>query len=456
MHHRVVIVGGGFGGLHAAQSLRRSDVEVTLIDRRNFHLFQPLLYQVATGGLSPADISSPLRGILNRQKNAHVIKGEVVDFEVDERQVKLRDGVVDYHTLIVATGTRHHYFGNDSWEECAPGLKTIEDATDIRRRVLSALEQAEREPQDELRRALMTFVVVGGGPTGVELAGALAELTRETVQHDFRSIDTSKCTIVLVEGADRILPAYPPQLSEQAAASLQRLGVRVRTQAMVTDVKPNSVTIKSEDQLQVLPTCTVLWAAGVQASPLGKALASATGATLDRQGRVMVEPNLSLPGHSEIFVIGDLANFSHQGGDPLPGIAPVAMQQGRYVARLITQRLRGKSTKPFRYKDRGQMAVIGRSAAVADLGRLRFGGFVAWIFWLFIHLINLVEYQNRVLVLVQWAWNYFTRNRSARLITHDQPAEVAANGLIYSSGLSDKDAPQDRDASSRPANLPQM
>jgi NADH dehydrogenase len=419
--HHVVIIGGGFGGLYAAKSLRRAPVRVTLIDRRNFHLFQPLLYQVATGGLSPGDITSPLRFVLKRHKNTHVVLGDVQSIDVESRRVILSDGVVRYDTLIVAAGSRHHYFGNDQWESFAPGLKTIEDATEIRRRVLLAFETAEREPDPERRSAWLTFVVVGGGPTGVELAGALGEIANDTLKDDFRFIRPSDATILLVEGVDRVLPPYPPQLSAVARTSLESLGVTVRTGTSVTHLDDESVTLSCDGTEDRIAAHTVLWAAGVQANDLGNDLASTTGATLDRGGRLVVNPDLSLPQHPEILVIGDMAHFAHQGDHPLPSVAPVAMAQGRYVATLIRQRLQGHPTKPFHYIDKGSMATIGRSKAVCDFGRLRFSGLFAWLTWLFVHLLFLVEFQNRLLVLVQWAWNYVTFNRGARLITGKNP-----------------------------------
>jgi NADH dehydrogenase len=423
----VVILGGGFGGLYAAQALRRAPVQVTLIDRRNFHLFQPLLYQVATGWLSPADIASPLRAVLKRQRNTQVLLAEAIDINVVNRQVVLTDGVLSYDSLIVATGARHHYFGHEQWADVAPGLKTIEDATEIRRRILFAFEAAERAGDPEQVRAWLTFVIVGGGPTGLELAGTLGELARDTLKHDFRHIDPAAARILVVEGAERLLPSYPPQLSAKATAALAGLGVQVRAGTVVTDIQSAAVTIRSGGQSETIPTHTVLWAAGVQASPLGRILATAAGAELDRAGRVIVEPDLSLPGYSEIFVIGDLAHCRNPQGQPLPGVAPVAMQQGRYVAQLIQQRLQGQSLPPFRYKDRGSMAIIGRAQAVADFGWVQFSGLFAWLAWLFIHLINLVEFENRLLVAIQWAWNYFTRNRSARLITGEhEPSLISA------------------------------
>lgn len=419
--HRVVIVGGGFGGLYAATSLSHAPVQVTLIDRRNFHLFQPLLYQVATGSLSPANIAAPLRAILKKQKNAEVMLAEVIDVDAANRKVILSDGEVPYDTLIVAAGVRHHYFGHAEWETAAPGLKTIEDATEIRRRILLAFEAAERESDPAKIKEWLTFLIVGGGPTGVELAGAIGEIAHHTLRNNFRHIEPSQAHILLLEGTDRILPLYPPDLSRRAAKDLERLGADVRTETTVTEVHSDSVTVKRGQQVEQIRTRTILWAAGVQGSPLGQKLAVATGAELDRAGRLIVCPDVTLPGHPEIFVIGDLANYSHQTGKPLPGVAQVAMQQGKYAALLIQSRLYGKSLPPFRYNDLGNMATIGRAAAVADLGRFRLAGWIGWMAWLFIHLISLVQYEDRLLVLIQWAWSYLTRNRAARLITGDNP-----------------------------------
>jgi NADH dehydrogenase len=414
----VVIIGGGFGGLAAAQALKHAPVQITLIDRRNFHLFQPLLYQVATGWLSPANIAATLRATFKRQKNARVLLAEVIDIDTKARRVWLADGSVDYDTLIVAAGSRHHYFGKDGWENMAPGLKTVEDATEIRRRIFSAFEAAERESDAETLRSLLTFIVVGGGPTGVELAGALGEIANDTLAHDFRNIDPSKARILLIEGGDRILPAYPSQLSDRATVFLARLGVTVEVNAVVTALDPESVTVKRGETNERIFCRTVIWAAGVQASFLGQVLAEATGAKVDRAGRILVEPDLTIAGHPEIFVIGDLANYSHQSGKPLAGVAPVAMQQGRYVGRILASGV-AKSAAPFRYRDRGSMAIIGRASAVAHIGRFQFSGFFAWLMWLFVHLMYLVEFENKILVLIQWGWYYFSRNRAARLITGD-------------------------------------
>ena len=424
--HRVVIVGGGFGGLYAAQALGRAPLDLTVVDRRNFHLFQPLLYQVATGGLSPGDIASPLRAVLKWQENATVLLGEMVDLEPGRREVILSDGVLPYDTLVLAAGATHHYFGNDAWAALAPGLKTIEDATEIRRRVFLAYEAAEREPGPERRRAWLTFAIVGAGPTGVELAGALAEIANETLRHDFRHIDSREAGILLVEGAERVLPPYHPDLSAKAASALEGLGVIVLTGAMVSALDEDGLTLRRGATTERVRARTVLWAAGVQASPLGKVLERRVGASLDRIGRVVVGPDLAVPGHPELFVIGDLAHCADAEGKPLPGVAPVAMQQGRWVADLIQARCEGRTVdERFRYRDRGSMATIGRAKAVADLGWVRFGGPPAWFAWVFIHLLYLVEFENRLLVLAQWAWNYVTWNRGARLITGTNPLPLA-------------------------------
>jgi NADH:ubiquinone reductase (H+-translocating) len=415
--HRVLIVGGGFAGLNAARALRRTNVQITLVDRRNFHLFQPLLYQVATGGLSPANIASPLRTILEKQKNCEVLMGDVNGFDVANRRLSFSGVQLPYDTLIVAAGARDNYFGHPEWEEFAPGLKSIEDATHIRARLFTAFERAERTADVEHRRVLLTFVIVGGGPTGVELAGTMAEIARHTLRHEFRHIDPADAQVMLIEAGDRILPAFPPELSAKAQASLEKLGVVVRTQTMVTNVAANYVDLKFGGAEERLPTHTITWAAGVSASPLAAALTAATGASVDRGGRVVVNSDLSLPGHPEIFAIGDIANCTHGDGKPLPGVAPVAIQQGKYVAKLIQTRLRGKTLPAFRYRNLGNLATIGRSAAVADFGKIRVSGFPAWFLWLVIHLMNLVSFRNRLLVLFQWGWSYLTFDRPARLIT---------------------------------------
>jgi NADH dehydrogenase len=420
--HRVVILGGGFGGLSAAQHLKHAPVDVTLIDRCNYHLFQPLLYQVATGSLSPANIASPLRNILKGQKNTEVLFAEAIHIDVAARRVTLKDGAVDYDTLIVATGSTHQYFGHPEWEQFAPGLKTIDDATAMRRRILLAFEAAERETDPQKLRAWMTFVIVGGGPTGAELAGALGEIANDTLRHDFRSIDPSQTRIIIVEGTGRVLPSYPGKLSEAARKMLERLKVTVRTGALVTSVQEHSVTIQENGRAEDIPTRTILWAAGVMSSPLGRIIGEQTGAPVDRAGRIVVEPDLTVPGHPEIFVIGDLANYSHQTGKPLPGVAQPAIQQGRYAARLIERRAKGETAPPpFHYFDKGNLATIGRGAAVADLNWLRLSGWPAWLIWVFVHLLYIVQFQNRLLVFFQWGWLYLTYDRSARLITGDDP-----------------------------------
>ncbi len=417
---RVVIVGGGFGGLYTAKAMANAPARVTLIDRRNFHLFQPLLYQVATGGLSPEDIASPLRTALKGQKNTTVLTGQVVDVDPQRRVVVLEDGdEVGYDTLIVATGASHHYFGRDNqWEAIAPGLKTIEDAVRIRRRVLLAFEAAERESDPVRRRALLTFVIVGGGPTGVELAGALGELTHYTLREEFRNFDPGEATVLLVEGLGRILSTYPEALSAAAAASLAGLGVTILTQTLVTDIAVDHVMVKdtATGEQTLIPTHTVLWGAGVKASPLGEVLARRAGATQDKAGRVVVGPDMSLPAHPDIFVIGDLAHYE-QDGQLLPGVAQVAMQQGHYVADVLRRRRFGKALLPFRYHDKGMLAVIGRNKAVADIGRLHFHGLLAWLIWVFVHINFLIEFDNKLKVMTQWGWNYLTRRQGARLIT---------------------------------------
>ncbi len=418
--HQVVIVGGGFGGLYAAKALAKAAVNVTLIDKRNFHLFQPLLYQVATGTLSPADISSPLRSVLSKSKNTKVLLGSVNDIDAEAQKVLVGGEAIAYDTLIVATGAKHSYFGKDNWEEFAPGLKTVEDAIQMRRRIFTAFEAAEKETDPVKRSAWLTFVIVGGGPTGVELAGAIAELAYQTLKEDFRNIDTSEAKILLLEGMDRILPPFAPELSQAAEASLKDLGVIVQTKTLVTNIENDLVSMKQGDEVKEILSKTILWAAGVKASPMGKVLAERTGVELDRAGRVIVEPDLSVKGYSNIFVVGDLANFSHQNGKPLPGVAPVAKHEGEYVAALIKQRLQGKILPPFNYIDRGSLAMIGHNSAVVDLGFIKLTGFFAWLFWLVVHIYFLIEFDNKLVVMIQWAWNYFTRKRGARLITGEE------------------------------------
>ncbi len=409
---RVVIVGAGFGGLNAAKALKNAPVEVTVIDRRNHHLFQPLLYQVAAAALNPSDIAVPIRRILRRQRNVEVLLGEATSIDTSTKTLRLRDGELRYDYLIVATGATHSYFGNERWARVAPGLKTIEDALLIRRRVLLAYENAERERDPAVQRQWLSFVIVGGGPTGVELAGALAEISRHTLEKDFRRIDPTRARVILVESASRVLPTYPPDLSESARRQLLKLGVEVHTDAKVTEVDEWGATLLKERIL----ARTVLWAAGVAASPLAKTLA----APLDRAGRVEVEEDLSLPGHREVFVIGDLASVRF-GGRPVPGVAPAAIEEGRHVAKNISREIRGQARLAFRYRDKGTLATIGRAAAVADLGRLKLTGLVAWLAWLVVHIFFLIGFRNRVLVLFEWAWSYFTTDRGARLITDVSP-----------------------------------
>ncbi len=415
--HRVVIVGGGFGGLNAAQALRRAPVDLTLIDKRNFHLFQPLLYQVATGGLSPGNIAAPLRSILERQKNCHVVMGDVQGFDTARRAVLLADGEFPYDTLVIAAGAQSSYFGHDEWEHIAPGLKSIEDAIEIRRKVLTAFEAAERSNSELERREWMTFMVVGGGATGVELAGTLAEISRHTLRHEFRRINPAEAQIVLVDAAPQILGAYDPGLAAKGANSLVTMGVSVRTHTKVLAMSERSITLETEGRSETLATRTILWAAGVKGASLGKQIATAFGAELDRAGRVIIQPDLTINHHPNVFVIGDLAHFQQENGKLVPGVAPAAIQQGKYVAKLIATRLKGQKLSPFQYKDLGSLATIGRRSAIAEIGSWKVTGLIAWLMWLFIHLIQLVRFENRLIVLVQWGWNYITFSRSARLIT---------------------------------------
>ncbi len=405
----VLIVGGGFAGLNAARGLaRRPGIEVVLVDRRNHHLFQPLLYQVAMAGLSPADIAVPIRSLLARYSNIRVLQGEIVALDLEAKTATADFGSLNWDYLILAGGSMHSYFGRNEWEEHAPGLKTIEQATEIRRRVLLAFEEAERTGDPARRRQLLTFVIVGGGPTGVELAGAIGEMTRFTLAKDFRMIDAKLARIVLVEAGPRILPMFAPELSSRAARDLESLGVQVWVNSRVSSVGPDGVDVGAEH----LDAATVLWAAGVEASGLGKM----TGAELDRQGRVFVQPDLSLPGQPNVFAAGDMVRLDGANGQPLPGTAPVAMQQGRFLARLIRDELRGVPRQPFAFHDKGQMATIGRKRAVAETGRWKLGGRLAWFMWLIVHIYYLTGFRNRLLVVLQWAWSWFSFRRGARLI----------------------------------------
>ncbi len=404
---RVVIIGAGFGGLYAAIALGRQEVDVVIVDRQNHHLFQPLLYQVATAGLSPSDIASPTRWILRRQRNVHVMLAEATRIDVERRVVQLADGEVAFDYAIVATGATHAYFGHDDWPRVAPGLKTLEDALHIRRTILLAFERAERTANPEERRRLLTFVIIGGGPTGVELAGALAEITRHTLAHEFRTIEPKWSSIILLEAGDEVLGSFPPALRAKARDALHRLEVMVRTNARVTAIDEDGVTIGASR----LPAGVVVWAAGVAASPLGRTI----GVKCDHAGRVLVQDDLSVAEHPEIFVIGDLAAFE-QDGRPLPGVAPVAMQQAAFVAAAIASDRNGRARRTFRYRDPGNLATIGRRAAIADFGRVQFSGTVAWLLWLFVHILQLQGFRNRALVLFQWAWAYCTYQRSGRLI----------------------------------------
>jgi NADH dehydrogenase len=416
---KVVILGGGFGGLAAAQKLQRAPVEVTLIDRRNFHLFQPLLYQVATGSLSPGEIAAPLRSVLSRQKNARVLLGEATDVDPQAKRVILRDGdTYAYDTLIVATGSQTSYYGNDSWRQWAPSLKSVEEATAIRHKILYAFERAERAATEEEARAWLTFVIVGAGATGLELSGALAEIARETLRHDFRKIRPQEARILLLEGAPRVLGGYPEDLSAKAEKLLTRLGVEVIKGVLVTQIGAGGVTFKRGESTESLATRTVLWAGGVTSTPFAERLAKRTKAETDRSGRIKVARDLTIPNYPDIFIIGDLAHAEQEKGKPLPGVAQVAMQGGAYAAKTIRARLKGKpQVRPFHYFNKGDMAVIGRAAAVANIFGVHISGWPAWLIWLFVHLMYIVEFQSRVLVFIQWGFEYLTFSRGARLIT---------------------------------------
>ena len=407
----VVIIGGGFGGLYAARGLKNVPVRITLVDRHNYHLFQPLLYQVATAGLNPSDIAAPIRGILRRQKNVQVILGDATVIDPQRKIVKLADGELSYDFLVIATGATHSYFAHPEWEKNAPGLKTIDDALEMRRRILFAFEAAEREPDPEKQKAWLTFVVVGAGPTGAELAGAVSEIARQTMTRDFRRIRPESARVILVEGKDRVLPMYPEDLSAKAKKQLERLNVEVITGGVVSHLDDREVGMGD----RIIPARTVLWAAGVQGSPLARSL----GVPLDRAGRVLVESNLTVPGHPEIFVIGDLAAAKQQDGTFVPGVAPAAMQEGSHTAMNLERAVEGQPLRAFRYRDKGSLATLGRAAAVADFGKVHLSGFIAWFAWLAIHIFFLIGFRNRFLVITQWAWAYATYQRGARLITGD-------------------------------------
>ena len=406
---KVVIVGAGFGGLTAARRIARLPVEVTLLDRRNHHIFQPLLYQVATAGLSPGEIAAPIRSILRARPNLEVLLEEVIDFKLEQKQVITKEQTLDYDFLVIASGATHAYFGHEEWEPLAPGLKTIEDALEIRRRVLLAFELAERQNQTAANKSPLQFVVIGAGPTGVELAGTLAEIAHHALNHEFRNIEPQQTRILLIEGGPRVLPAYSEELSRKAEAQLRRLGVEVRTSHMVTGIERGAVLVGNER----IAGPVVLWAAGVAASPLGRKL----GVPVDRAGRVLVQPDLSVPGHPEVFVIGDLAALNDENGKMLPGVAQVAIQQGKCVAEMISRDLENQSRRNFHYHDKGSLATIGRAAAVAQIGKFELSGYFAWLAWLFIHILFLIGFRNRLLVMIQWAWSYLTYERGARLIT---------------------------------------
>jgi NADH:quinone reductase (non-electrogenic) len=424
-----VVVGGGFGGIQAVLRLRRAPVEVTLVDRRNFHLFQPLTYQVATGALSPGEIAYPLRAIVKRNRNVSVLLAEATGFDLERREVTIEPRAgelppqkLEYDSLIVAGGSRYSYFGNDHWERWAPEVKSLESALAVRRHILRAFEAAELDPSHEQRAEWLTFVVVGAGPTGVEMAGQIGEIARDTLRRDFRHIDPAESRILLVEAADRVLTGFPPTLSRRAERALEKLGVTPYVGHLVTDIGERHVTVKSDDGEERIPTHTVIWAAGVRAARVSSLLADQTETEQDGAGRILVEPDLSLPGHPEVLALGDMVRVRGADGEPVvyPGVAPVAMQQGRHAARVVRDRLRGREPKPFRYKDKGNLATIGRGRAVADLRWIRLSGFVAWVTWLVVHLWYLIGFQNRLLVLTRWAFSWITRGRGARLISGEQ------------------------------------
>jgi len=435
IRHRVLVLGGGFGGLLAAQNLKRAPVDVTLIDRRNFHLFQPLLYQVATGSLSPGEIAAPLRGVLSRQKNTEVLLGEASDIDPVAKRVILRDGgSYPYDSLIVSTGSQTSYYGNDEWRMWAPSLKSIEEATAIRHKILYAFERAERATTEEDARAWLTFVIVGAGATGMELSGALAEIANETLKNDFRKINPQEARIILMEGGPRVLGSFPEDLSAKGEKLVRRLGVEVTKGVMVTDIDAGGVTYKSGGESKRLAAKTVLWAGGVTTNKFGKKLADRTQSETDHSGRIKVNPDLTVPGYPEIFIVGDLALSMDEKGKPLPGVAQVAMQGGAYAAKTIKARLKGKEEHaPFHYFNKGDLAVIGRAAAVANIFGVHLSGLPAWLVWLFVHLLYIVEFQNRVLVFVQWGFEYLTFSRGARLITGDASTDSLDKPSNFSS-----------------------
>jgi NADH dehydrogenase len=441
--HHVVVVGGGFGGIEAVKRLARAPVDVTLVDRRNFHLFQPLTYQVATGALSPGEVAYPLRALFRRAKNVRVMMADVTGFDLDAREVRLvsvagthTPETLGYDSLIVAAGATYSYFGHDEWSRIAPEVKSLESALETRSRLLTAFEKAELEPDPEARRAELTFVVVGAGPTGVEIAGQIAEMARETLRRNFRAIDPRQARIVLVEAGEHVLSTFPPSLSAKAERALAQLGVTTMLRSAVVGVDPDGVTLQREDNSEYLPARTVIWAAGVRASALAGELASAAGAEPDRAGRVTVESNLTLQGHPEVIALGDMVRVRGSNGEvqQLPGVAPVAIQEGRYAGRLIANRVRGRETSPFHYRDKGNVATIGRARGVADLNFVRVSGPLAWLLWLGVHIWYLIGFQNRLLVITQWAFSFVTRGRSAQLITGSEADLHKPNDLGTASG----------------------
>lgn len=420
---KVVIIGGGFAGLSAAWELKDSSYHVTLLDKRNFNLFQPLLYQIATASLTEADITLPLRSALTNDTNISIYRAIVSDIDVENQKVIADAGVFQYDKLIICSGVTHNYFGNTQWAQYAPGLKTIEDALEIRNRIFIAFEKAELEQDPEKRKDLLRFVIIGSGPTGVELAGSLGELAHNTLRKDFRNFVSTEVEIILIEGSDRVLPSYPPKSSQKAAKQLRKLGVSVITKTRVTDIHSHYIKIKSGDKEETIATQTVLWAAGMKTTPLAGVIAKKTGAEQDNQGRIFVNPDLSILGYPNIFILGDIANFKEESGNSLPAIAPVAMQEGTFVGQLLKKQAKGEPGTRFKYFDKGNMAVIGKNAAVAQLGKLQFSGYVAWILWVVVHIWYLIGYDNKLMIMMRWAWSYWTSKRSGRLIIHDNENE---------------------------------
>ena len=436
---KVVIIGGGFAGLSAAWELKDSSYHVTLLDKRNFNLFQPLLYQIATASLTEVDITLPLRSALRNDTNISIYRAIVSDIDIETQKVIADVGEFQYDKLIVCSGVTHNYFGNTQWAQHAPGLKTLEDALEIRNRIFIAFEKAELEQDPEKRKTLLRFVIIGSGPTGVELAGSLAELAHSTLRKDFRNFASTEVEIILIEGSDRVLPSYPPRSSQKAAEQLSKLGVTIITKTRVTDIHSHHIKIKSEDKEETIATQTVLWAAGMKTTPLTGIIAKKTGAGQDNQGRILVNPDLTISGYPNIFILGDIANFKEESGSSLPAVAPVAMQEGTFVGQLLKKQAKGESASKFKYFDKGNMAVIGKNAAVAQLGKLQFSGYIAWILWVVVHIWYLIGYDNKLMIMLRWAWNYWTSKRGGRLIVHDNENEENSSKSFLADTINKKE-----------------